>query len=125
MDKKHIQGISLFTKLLNEIGDIKSELIKPDDFAESSQYAYRILLEDLEDYLFEDDVYHLNRYQEMNDQLELLIAKAAVTISIHKEITGNLDISPYRASLAIYVSTQLSETLALIHPDNILNRKIN
>jgi len=122
MDQKHIQGIWLFRKLLGEIGDIKSELIKPDDFAERSQYAYRILLEDLENYLFEDDVYHLNRYQEMQDQLELLIAKAGVTISIHKEITGNLDISPYRASLAMYVSTQLNEALNLIHPDNIVKK---
>ena len=123
MDQKHIQGIGLFCKLLDEIGDIKRELITPDDFAERSLDTYRILLEDLENYLFENDVYHLNRYQELKEQLELLLAKADAIIAIHKQITGNLDISPYRASLAIYVSTQLSEALEVIHPDNITNRK--
>jgi hypothetical protein len=118
--KENNQGTSLFTNLLNEIGDIKSELIKPDDFAERSHYARRVLLEEMEAYLFERDVYHLHRYQELKGQLDLLLARANEAIAIHKEITGNLDISPYRASLAMYVSTQLSEALAIIHPDNMV-----
>ena len=118
--KKQHQGILLFTDLLNEIEDIKSELIKPDDFAERSHYAYKVLLENLETYLFEDDMYHLNRYQEMKARLDILLANADQIITIHKEITGNLNISPYRAGLAMYVSTQLTEALNLIHPDNVV-----
>lgn len=118
--KENNQGISLFTNLLNEISDIKSELIKPNDFAERSNYTYKVLLEEMEAYLFEGDVYHLHKYQELKSKLDLLLARANEIIVIHKEITGNLDISPYRASLAMYVSTQLREALVIIHPDNMV-----
>jgi hypothetical protein len=88
-----------------------------------SLIAYETLLDDLEAYLYENDVYHVDRYKEMKPKLQLLLARANAIIAIHKELTGNLDISPYRASLAMYVNTQLTEVLAIIHPDKVKKKQ--
>ncbi|WP_316812852.1 hypothetical protein [Pedobacter heparinus] len=117
--KETNQGILQFSNLLNEIADTKAKLIKPDDFADRSHKAYKALLRQPEDYLLEGDQYHSDRYQEMKEKLELLLARPDELVSFHSRITGDINISPYQASLAIYVSSQLTEALDLINPVNM------
>lgn len=117
--KENKQGTLLFSNLLNQIADTKARLIKPEDFADSSDKAYKALLRQLEDYLLEGDQYHPERYEEMKGKLEALLAKANELLAFHKQITGDINISPYRASLALYVGSQLEEVLNFIHPANM------
>lgn len=122
--KKTLKDINQITLalalLLNDIANTSVELIHPEQFASRSKAAYRELLDGLQVYLFDDNLFMLNHYFEARDALKLLLDRAEELATYHSELSGKPDVSPYRAGQAMFVSSQLSDLMAFIQPDNLL-----
>jgi hypothetical protein len=121
---KTLKDINLITLplaiLLNDIADTKAELIHPEQFAGRSKIIYKELLDGLQVYLFDDNLYMLNHYFEARDALKILLDRAEELATYHSVLSGKTDVSPYRAGQAMFLSSQLSDLIAFIQPDNLL-----
>jgi hypothetical protein len=122
--KPTLKDINLITLplaiLLNDIANINEELIHPEQFAGRSKVIYKELLDGLQVYLFDNNLYMLNHYFEARDTLKLLLDRAEELATYHSESSGKPDVSPYRAGQAMFVSSQLNDLIAFIQPDNLL-----
>ncbi|MDR6782703.1 hypothetical protein [Pedobacter africanus] len=122
--KQALKDINLITLplaiLLKDIANTNEELIHPEHFASRSKVIYRELLDGLQVYLFDDNLYMLNHYFEARDALKILLDRAEELATYHSQLIGKPDVSPYRAGQAMFVSSQLSDLIAFIQPDNLL-----
>lgn len=118
--KGNNQGIELFNGLIDQVADSKDKLIEPGEFIEQCKNAYSVLLDELQAYLLEGGVYHLNRYEELSVKLGLVRNRIDSFIELNAE--GKQDIDPYNTSLGLYVNSKLNDALVLIHPDNTWRR---
>jgi len=108
-----------FAILLKDITDTGAELMHPDEFSRRNHSAYKTVLDGLREYLFDGNQYMLNQYFEARDALQGLLDRAEELATRYSELTSQAEPSPYRAGLAMFISSQLVDLLSLIHPKNL------
>lgn len=128
MDKM-LKDINLITLplaiLLNDIANTNTETIPPKQFASRSKTVYRELLDGLQVYLFDDNLYMLNHYFEARDALKELQERISecikiLTCSVAESYEVKQIQNEGRLRQANHISSQLSDLIAFIQPDNLL-----
>jgi hypothetical protein len=110
------RGLLLVTELLKELGDISREVADPKTFAARIRIAHTVLLEEAKAHLFKNSIYRFDRYVELRDELELLLAKADEIIAFNQVPGGNVNACPYRNALTHFIKMLLEGVMDLIDP---------